>query len=1450
MSPWPEDGLIRVANRALQNLDMEDDVRESTVHLFKYFHTSIIPLSQKFLRNLGRKTYVTPTSYLELIDSFKRLLTQKQNETSRARMRYVNGLDKLAFAAEQVADMQIKLEELQPQLVLASEENEKLLTVIATESVAVEEQRVKVKAEEEIVNQKADASKALSEECRADLAEAQPALEAALCALDTLKPSDITIVKSMQNPPPGVKLVMEAVCVMRDIKPDKVNDPSGSGKKINDYWGPSKKLLGDLNFLTLLKEYDKDNINPAIMQRIRKEFMTNPEFDPVKVARASSAAEGLCKWILAMEQYDRVAKIVAPKRAKLAEAEAELAENMACLKKTQAALAEVEEKLQNLQNQLEATQIEKQRLEDEVQDCATKLERATKLIGGLGGEKDRWAQAADYLEKLYHNLTGDVLISAGIIAYLGPFTLIYRDECISDWIAQCKAQQIPCSEPFTLTQCLGDPVKIQQWNINGLPRDAFSIDNSVIVANARRWPLMIDPQGQANKWIKNMEKEAGIIVVKLTDSDFIRNLENGIQFGSPILLENVGEELDPSLEPLLLKQTFKQSGVEMIRLGENIIEYSKDFRLYITTKLRNPHYLPEIAVKVSLLNFMITLEGLEDQLLGIVVAKEKPELEEARQELIITTANNRRMLKETEDRILATLSESEGNILENEAAIEILDSSKLISDDILRKQKVAEETQIKIDAARMDYSPIAKHSAILFFSLTDLPNIDPMYQYSLAWFVNLYVNSIHDSLLLPYLHTTTTLLTLAAIRVEFLLTNSMDQRMHDRGPPPSLTESALIIYVIGFVWQQMKKLYIWGLRAHLTDMWNLVDFVMNSLYISTISLRTVAWARTVFYNEPRYVNRGQWDSFDPVLVSECLFAAANIVSTLKLVYVFTVSPQLGPLQISLGRMLYDIFRFFCVYFLVLVAFAFGFNQLYWFYAKNRARNCKNVHFTLEEGQKDVYDYCITRGTYFTNLFEIVQSLYWSAYGLIDLTSFNLEYPHVFTEFVGKLTFGTYSYIAFIVLLNMLIAMMNSSYEQIVGQVDVEWKFARSKLWISFFGEGCTVPVPFNIIPTPKSFMYMMNSLKKLFLNCYKEKLHRNNWETVRQRVKQVKEREARYQVVMRELTKRYIMYKLKSGENETVSPDDLSEIKGDISAFRHELLDILKSNGMKIPNYHKKVSKLRRGRDNFQISEIQEMVRGKKSSDSMKQAGEQNLDGDKVVKSSKPLLGDQIHSLRRKTPTSVKMSKSDMNQSLKSYNNNNDDDSERNDQNVTDAGGGPVDNPAFEGEEIIGKKKVLPGLSGLGISKLIKSVSIPGQETSFTSDVIVQPIIHPTVTPCTSTIVCEETSISPPPPLPTQQPTTSQSLLQSSVGTIKSSLDKAKDTHETGVKSVLKKTPTDVKQPIETKKSPLKQDVVEGKVDAQVETLKTSTDDSKVKQRKKADIQQTPQLLDKRSDFV
>ncbi|XP_053705138.1 dynein axonemal heavy chain 12-like isoform X1 [Synchiropus splendidus] len=743
--PWPEEALERVANSFLESLEMNDRERQDVVAICKTFHTTAKDLSTKFLTDLGRHNYVTPTSYLELIAAFRQLLTQQRDNVLKAKQRYTNGLDKLAFAESQVGEMKKELIDLQPKLEQAKIENTNMMKVIEVESVEVEAKSKVVRVDEEAATLKAAGAQALKDECESDLAEAIPVLEAALGALNTVTASDVTIVKSMKNPPAGVKLVMSAVCVMKEIKPDRIADPNTPGKKIMDYWGPSKKLLGDMNFLRDLKEYDKDNIPVAVMQKIRSEFINNEDFDPAIVAKASSAAAGLCKWIKAMESYDRVAKVVAPKKEKLAEAEESLAATMAVLDEKRAELKEVMDRLAALEKTFQEKTDEKAQLEQQVEMCARKLERAEKLIGGLGGEKTRWSNAADDLQNTYDNLTGDVLISAGVISYLGAFTVGFRQDITKTWTQLCQSKNIPSSDDFSLSKTLGDPIKIRAWNIAGLPSDSFSVDNGVVVSNSRRWPLMIDPQGQANKWVKNSEKENNLNVIKLTDGDYMRTLENAIQFGTPLLLENVGEELDPSLEPLLLKQTFKQGGVECIRLGENVIEYSFNFRFYITTKLRNPHYLPELATKVTLLNFMITLEGLEDQLLGIVVAKERPELEEERNALILQSAENKRQLKEIEDKILMTLQSSEGNILEDESAIQILDSAKIMSNEISQKQQIAEKTEIKIAESREGYRSVANHSSILFFTIADLTNIDPMYQYSLTWFVNLYIKSIGDS---------------------------------------------------------------------------------------------------------------------------------------------------------------------------------------------------------------------------------------------------------------------------------------------------------------------------------------------------------------------------------------------------------------------------------------------------------------------------------------------------------------------------------------------------------------------------------------------------------------------------------------------------------------------------------------------------------------------------------
>lgn len=124
-----------------------------------------------------------------------------------------------------------------------------------------------------------------------------------------------------------------------------------------------------------------------------------------------------------------------------------------------------------------------------------------------------------------------------------------------------------------------------------------------------------------------MEKENNLKVIKLSNPKFLQIVEGAIRVGAPVLLENVEEVLDPSLEPVLQRNVVKQGGQWQIRLGDTWVPYSNDFKFIITTKMANPHYLPEICIKVTVINFTVTPDGLEDQLLVDVVKYEQPELE-------------------------------------------------------------------------------------------------------------------------------------------------------------------------------------------------------------------------------------------------------------------------------------------------------------------------------------------------------------------------------------------------------------------------------------------------------------------------------------------------------------------------------------------------------------------------------------------------------------------------------------------------------------------------------------------------------------------------------------------------------------------------------------------------------------------------------------------------------
>ncbi|KAH9638274.1 hypothetical protein HF086_013712 [Spodoptera exigua] len=374
-----------------------------------------------------------------------------------------------------------------------------------------------------------------------------------------------------------------------------------------------------------------------------------------------------------------------------------------------------------------------------------------------------------------------------------------------------------------------------------------------------------------------------------------------------------------------------------------------------------------------------------------------------------------------------------------------------------------------------------------------------------------------------------------------------------RGAPPSLVEWLILAWVSGLIWSEVKQLWDMGLREYVHDMWNVIDFVTNSLYVATVALRIVShfqvrreMAAGMQWNQPRE----QWDAWDPMLLSEGLFSAANIFSSLKLVYIFSVNPHLGPLQVSLSRMVLDILKFFVLDILVIFAFSCGLNQLLWYYADMEKKRCTTGGTSLTaNGTFPDPDACIVWRR-FANLFETMQTLFWAAFGLVDLDSFELDGIKIFTRFWGMLMFGTYAVI------------------NVIERADVEWKFARSKLWISYFEEGGTAPPPFNVLPSPKSALYAWRWLQRRL--CGHARAKREHMRTIRRKAKQANERDYRYQAVtyesaqgiMRNLVRRYVTVQQRRAESGGVTEDDVNEIKQDVSAFRCELVEILRNSGM------------------------------------------------------------------------------------------------------------------------------------------------------------------------------------------------------------------------------------------------------------------------------------------------
>ncbi|KAF6083386.1 transient receptor potential cation channel subfamily C member 7 [Phyllostomus discolor] len=388
----------------------------------------------------------------------------------------------------------------------------------------------------------------------------------------------------------------------------------------------------------------------------------------------------------------------------------------------------------------------------------------------------------------------------------------------------------------------------------------------------------------------------------------------------------------------------------------------------------------------------------------------------------------------------------------------------------------------------------------------------------------------------------------------------------------SWTEMLIMKWVLGMIWSECKEIWEEGPREYMLHLWNLLDFGMLSIFVASFTARFMAFLKAseaqlyvdehvpddTLHNvslppEVAYFTyaRDKWWPSDPQIISEGLYAIAVVLSFSRIAYILPANESFGPLQISLGRTVKDIFKFMVIFIMVFVAFMIGMFNLYSYY-----RGAKyNPAFTTVE--------------------ESFKTLFWSIFGLSEVISVVLKYDHKFIENIGYVLYGVYNVTMVVVLLNMLIAMINNSYQEIEEDADVEWKFARAKLWLSYFDEGRTLPAPFNLVPSPKSFYYLIMRIKMCLIKLCKSKAkscendlemgmlnskfrtryHAGMRNSENLTANNTFSKPTRYQKIMKRLIKRYVLKAQVDRENDEVNEGELKEIKQDISSLRYELLE-------------------------------------------------------------------------------------------------------------------------------------------------------------------------------------------------------------------------------------------------------------------------------------------------------
>ncbi|KAG6054551.1 Dynein heavy chain cytoplasmic [Claviceps sp. LM77 group G4] len=748
---WSDQALFQVGHELTQSVDLDRSTfqapdtipvayrglnlppshRESVVNSMVYIHYSLQRYNEKLYKQQKKVTFLTPRHFLDFVGQYVKLYNEKREDLEEQQRHLNVGLEKLRDTVDKVRDLRVSLAEKKTQLEQKdAEANEKLQRMVADQREAEQRKNTSLEIQAALEKQEAEVAKRRKVVLE-DLAKAEPAVEEAKASVSNIKRQHLTEVRSMGNPPSGVRLALDAVCTLL-------------GHKIND-WKAVQAVVRKDDFIASIIMFDNaKQMTRSLRTKMRNDFLSNPEFTFEKVNRASKACGPLVQWVAAQVNYSDILDRVGPLKEEVTQLEDQAFQTKAEARAVENNIAELESSINTYKTEYAALISETQAIKSEMAKVQFKVDRSVRLLDSLSSERVRWEEGSKSFETQISTLVGDVLMASAFLAYSGLYDHTFRKSMMDDWCHQLHLSGIEYKSPNPITEYLSTADERLGWQENTLPVDDLCTENAIILKRFNRYPLIIDPSGRVTEFLQRECKDRKLTVTSFLDDSFTKQLESSLRFGNPILIQDA-EHLDPILNHVLNKEYQRTGGRVLIQLGKQEIDFSPAFKIYLSTRDPSAQFAPDICSRTTFVNFTVTKSSLQTQSLNDVLKSERPDVDERRTNLIKLQGEFKVHLRQLEKQLLQALNESRGNILDDDNVIETLERLKTEAAEISTKMSNTEGVMAEVEEITQQYSVIASSCSAVFAVLDQLHFLNHFYQFSLQYFLDIFHLVLHGN---------------------------------------------------------------------------------------------------------------------------------------------------------------------------------------------------------------------------------------------------------------------------------------------------------------------------------------------------------------------------------------------------------------------------------------------------------------------------------------------------------------------------------------------------------------------------------------------------------------------------------------------------------------------------------------------------------------------------------